>query len=477
MNSKMKLYSFAFGEGYPYEIFAPLSVLPYSLFFDSSDHLHELGRYSFIAFHPFEIIESKNGRVSVTNKDQQLAFDALALDTLKERLELYGLDKQNRSDLPPFQGGAAGFFGYDLVRGLEKIPQQAQDNENMPDMAIGLYDQVYAYDHHKKTGWFMVHAQDEQTAKARYAHFIKRTQDQVKSETSAFSGDSYWKSSHTKRQYKEAVQRAIDYIYAGDIFQCNLSQKFEAELPQGFSPWDHYLGLRRVNSAPFAGFMNFGSFMLSSASPERFLFVQNRQVETRPIKGTARRLEEEGVDRIYRNHLENSKKDRAENTMIVDLMRNDLSKVCEDHAIDVPQLCKLESFAKVHHLVSVVTGTLRADQSAVDLLRACFPGGSITGAPKIRAMHIIEELEKTRRGAYCGAMGYINFNGTMDTNIIIRTLVYQDNKVSFNVGGGIVADSVPEDEYDETMVKAEAIFNSFELLAMENLQKEMKAEQ
>jgi para-aminobenzoate synthetase component 1 len=208
--------------------------------------------------------------------------------------------------------------------------------------------------------------------------------------------------------------------------------------------------------------MNFGPLKISSASPERFISVRDRAVETRPIKGTRPRMGDPAVDQLYRNELENSEKDRAENAMIVDLLRNDLSKVCEDHSVEVPALFALEDFASVHHLVSTVTGALRVDKTPADLLRACFPGGSITGCPKVRAMEIIEEQEPHRRGPYCGALGYLGFNGNMDTNIAIRTLVYTGDTVSFNTGSGIVADSDPAGEYEETFDKAESIFRSFE---------------
>ncbi len=456
----MKLYSFTAHNRKPHELFAPLAQQPYSLLFDSADTEHELSRYSFIAFHPLETIESKNGKITVTNNQNQLSFDGQPFDIVKERLELYGLDRESNDNLPPFQGGAAGFFGYDLARSLENLPEETEDNPSMPDMAVGIYDQVFAYDHREKKGWFMVHAANEHEAKTRQLHFLKLTS------ASSLAGESNveeWASSHTRDQYEQAVQRVIDYIYAGDVFQANMSQRFEAALPHNFNPYAHYMTLREINAAPFSTFMNFGSVKLASASPERFLFVKDRAVETRPIKGTQKRSLEEAVDQFYRNQLENSEKDRAENVMIVDLLRNDLSKTCEDHSIEVPQLCKLESFAKVHHLVSTIKGTLRADQSPVDLLQSCFPGGSITGTPKVRAMEIIEELEQKRRGPYCGSMGYIGFDGTMDTNVAIRTLVYDGASVSFNVGGGIVADSKPGDEYDETLTKAEAIFKSFDI--------------
>ncbi|PZP57235.1 MAG: aminodeoxychorismate synthase component I, partial [Micavibrio aeruginosavorus] len=264
-----------------------------------------------------------------------------------------------------------------------------------------------------------------------------------------------WSRQKTREEYKQDIQTVINYIHAGDVFQVNLAQKFTAELPDYFNPYAHYLHLRKVNPAPFSSFMRIDNIVLSSTSPERFLKVSGTSIETRPIKGTI-------ADSEHPSVLLNSAKDRAENTMIVDLLRNDLSKVCEANSIQVPELCAIESYSGLHHLVSSVTGKLKKDKTSLDALSACFPGGSITGAPKIRAMEIIEELEPTCRGAYCGAIGYIGFDGTMDTNIAIRTLIYKDNQVSLSVGGGIVAASDLEAEYQETLVKARKIFESFE---------------
>ncbi|QIB66486.1 aminodeoxychorismate synthase component I [Kineobactrum salinum] len=459
----MKLYSFPCASREPHELFAALSRHSYSLFFDSADRHHELARYSYIVFDPIETIEAKNGTVCIRGAEGKITLQGRGIDCVRDRLKIHGLDKRSHDHLPPFQGGAAGLFGYDLTRDLEKLPAMAQDNPEIPDMAVGIYDQVFGYDHQQKTGWFIVHAEDKSSARTHFDHFIQLT-GETPGQGPATSSQR-WQSSHTRREYERAVQRVIDYIHAGDIFQCNLSQRFESRLPEGFDTWAHYLRLRQVNAAPFAAFMNFGAVKISSASPERFLLVRDRRVESRPIKGTQKRDRNEAADRLNRARLENSAKDRAENMMIVDLLRNDLSKVCEDDSVEVPVLCRLESFAKVHHLVSVIEATLKTDQEPADLLQACFPGGSITGAPKVRAMQIIEEMESKRRGPYCGTLGYIGYDGAMDTNIAIRTLVYQGNTVSFNVGGGIVADSVTAIEYEETLSKAEAIFDSFEAAA------------
>jgi para-aminobenzoate synthetase component 1 len=459
----MKPYILALEETDPLQLFAALRALPYSLLFDSADSAHQSNRYAFIAALPVETIEAKNGCITITSAANQQETEGDPFTIVQERLAHYRIAEEKIRELPPFQGGAAGFFGYDLGRYLEKIPSRAYDNPNMPDMAVGIYDQVIAFDLHHDRAWIITHAREEFEASIKQRnllHVTQRDQEDIK----AFKGvDLPWEMSFDPFQYAGHVRRIIEYIKDGDIFQANLTQRFDAVLPDNFDPFAHYLHLRSMNPAPFAGFMNFGGgLQLSSASPERFLTVQGRMVETRPIKGTRPRAGDRAMDMLYRNHLENSDKDRAENTMIVDLLRNDLAKVCEATSIEVSSLCEVESFASVHHLVSTIEGKLKEDQSPLDLLRACFPGGSITGAPKIRAMEIIEELEPTRRGPYCGSMAYIGFDGSMDSNILIRTLVFENDRVSFQTGGGIVADSNPDSEYQECFDKAHALFRSFE---------------
>ena len=455
----MTLFAFAMDDNDPVEIFTRFRNNKYSLFLDSADKNHPSARYSFIAFHPFETIESKSGQITVINRNEHLSFNGDPFSILRERLAKWNISVPQRDDLPPFQGGAAGFFGYDLAQGIEKLPILPSASE-VPDMVVGLYSQVAAFDHHKGKSWFIVHAVDKKTAEAGYQRFLH----QIDAKGGGFVTSSFqpkWSSSFTRQSYEQAVRRVRDYIHAGDIFQTNLSQHFEATIPPEFDSFAHYCHLRQVNASPFASYMNFGDFQLSSASPERFLCVHDGQVETRPVKGTRPRLPDPHKDKKMRHELLLSGKDRAENVMIVDLLRNDLSKVCGDFSVDAPQLCTLESFAAVHHLVSTVIGTLSAGKTPIDLLRACFPGGSVTGAPKVRSMEIIAEIEGISRGPYCGAMGYIGFNGSMDTNIAIRTLVYEGNKVQFNVGGGIIANSTPSEEYQETLDKASAIFESF----------------
>ena len=266
----------------------------------------------------------------------------------------------------------------------------------------------------------------------------------------------------SKADYSNAFNRIKQYLKEGDCYQVNLAQRFTADC-EG-DPWTAYGKLRELNAAPFSCYLNLPDVQILSSSPERFLKLTNRQVETKPIKGTRPRKNDEIEDQQQINLLKNSHKDKAENLMIVDLLRNDISKTCKKGSVKVPLIFDVESYATVHHLVSTVTGLLADDKQAIDLLKSCFPGGSITGAPKIRAMEIIEELEPNRRGIYCGAIGYIGFNGNMDTNSAIRTLVHSHNTIRFWAGGGIVNDSLMEDEYQESYDKAGAMLDLLQQL-------------
>lgn len=396
-----------------------------------------------------EKIESKNGHLTITNEKENISLEDCPFETLKKRLAHYKKEEEETSF--PFTGGAAGYFGYDLARGIEKLPACAQAHPDVPDMCIGIYDRLFSFDHKNNTAHFLVYAENKEEAKKR---FLQISEEQIPPSPKK-NTPLQWAPEGSDEEYKNKIRNIIDYIYAGEVFQANLSRRWEASLPETFDPFAHYLHLRKTNPAPFAAYMNFGSLKIASTSPERFLSVKGRNVETRPIKGTLPSSKNP-------NLLLGSEKNRAENMMIVDLMRNDLSKVCENRSVCVPQLCGLETFEGVHHLVSIVKGTLRKKYGPVDLLKACFPGGSITGAPKVRAMEIIETLEPYRRGPYCGALGYIGFNGQMDTSITIRTLVYSGDTVTLQSGGGIVYDSNPEEELQETCDKAQKIFESFE---------------
>lgn len=444
-------------------VFAKIQNMPYSLFFDSADRKHADARYSYILANPIETIEAKGMDVTISSREKLKTIHGKnPFDVLQCRLDSYEFDKKKRADLPPFQGGAAGLFGYDLGRTLESIADKAVDNPDMPDMAVGIYDQVLAFDHAQDKAWIITHAKNELEAQMKQAVLMNNLGAQPQ-QNHIYSSPLQWQAQFKPAAFKSRIEKVKNHILQGDIFQANLAQKFEAALPKFFSPYAHYQILRETNAAPFAGFMNFGTITIASSSPERFLHCDAQgHVSSKPIKGTIKRGETAAKDKRQIERLQNSGKDKAENIMITDLLRNDLSRTCEPDSIDVPQLCNVETFARVHHLVSTVTGHLRSGISRLELLKKCFPGGSITGAPKIRAMEVIEQLEPERRGPYCGSMGYIGFNGEIDTNILIRTLVYEGGRVSFHVGSGITALSDADEEYEETLAKARAIFDSFE---------------
>jgi para-aminobenzoate synthetase component 1 len=270
-----------------------------------------------------------------------------------------------------------------------------------------------------------------------------------------------FQSNFTRPEYERAIRRTIEYVLAGDIFQANIAQRYSAPLPEDFDAFAFYELLRKRNPATFAAYLDYGSIKVCSSSPERLVSYDGNLAEARPIKGTRRRVNDSGVNAILKADLLASRKDRAENIMIVDLLRNDLSRVCDPGSVEVPVLCGLESYASVHHLVSVVTGKLSAGLGTADLISACFPGGSITGAPKLRAMEIIGELERVPRNIYCGSIGFMSFYGRMDFNIAIRTVTCHDGLASFHGGGAITARSDPSAEYDETLAKVQRIMEAF----------------
>ncbi len=466
------------------DVFKRLAELPHCIYFDSARRDPDLGRYSFIAADPFDLIEVS------AEPDEVDSFAQLA-----RRLREF--QSQTIPDLPPFQGGAAGVFSYDLSRQLERIPRPRFDEFEAPLMAVGLYDVVVAFDHLTDRAWIVSHGWPEmdsdrrrRRALERFEQFHNRVAGKVyssrsvvrthqdgldaRSETSSrrsvmstlsksdlrasYAIDTAipeLTSSFTGELYLTAINRAIEYIRAGDVFQVNLAQRLLH--PATDDSVALYLRLRERNPATFGAYFDIGDFQISSASPERFLQVVGDQVEARPIKGTRRRLARPEADLFAGDELRESEKDNAENVMIVDLLRNDLSRVCRPESIVVSDLCRLESYEFVQHLVSVVRGRLREGVTPLELLRAAFPGGSVTGAPKIRAMQIIAELEPTARGPYCGSLGYVGFDGTMDTNILIRTITAGRGWWQMPVGGGIVAQSDPEREYEETWHKAEGL--------------------
>jgi para-aminobenzoate synthetase component I len=412
-----------------------LAELPHLLFLDSAEFHHERGRYSYVMADPAEFHTTTPPGVD--------AFTFLRQHLPKPAPTLPGL--------PPFQTGYAGLFGYELNSQLETIEPRSV----MPSFAVGRYDWAIAFDHLTRHTWLL--AQPE--AKAIVPKILDLIHGVAPTLRPRSSAIVTVKSNVTREKYIRNVARAVEYIHAGDIFQVNLSQQFTASTTD--NPLSLYDTLRRVSPAPFGAYFDLGHSQLLSASPERFLVVDaSGRISTRPIKGTRPRGATPAEDEQIRRELRSNPKDRAENVMIVDLLRNDIGKVAKFGSVRVPKVCELETFGYVHHLVSEVTGQLRDDTTALDLLRASFPGGSITGAPKVRAMEIIRELEPHARGAYCGSLGFLSRDGAMDTNILIRTITLQDGVCTFPMGGGIVADSVPETEYDETLHKSAGILRA-----------------
>ncbi|MFO0808787.1 MAG: aminodeoxychorismate synthase component I [Gemmataceae bacterium] len=435
----------------PWDVAQRLAHLPHLLFFDSADRDSPHGRYSYVAANP----------------SAWLTLDASTdADPLGRLAQLLPAKMAVVSELPPFQGGVAGLFGYGLCHSLERLPRPAHDEFRVPDIAVGRYDWVVSFDHVRGRAWFVSHDPRVDvgvlTVRAGSVSDVQGGPSLTRPariDAPCLALHSGVTSNFDRRGYEAVVARAVEYIHAGDCFQVNLSQRLLAPLTE--HPLDLYGRLRQRNPAPFAAYFDLGRFQIASASPERFLRVYpDGEVETRPIKGTRSRGLTPREDAARLHDLVTSAKDRAENVMIVDLMRNDLGRVCEYGSVRVTKVCEPESYRTVHHLVSEVRGKLRPGLTAIDLLKAAFPGGSVTGAPKVRAMEIITELEQVARGPYCGSLAWIGFDGAMDSSILIRTFTAGGGWVQFPVGGGIVADSDPAREYEETLHKAEGLLRA-----------------
>ncbi len=437
------------------EIFANIADEEWSIYLDSGYPYKDNGRYDIFSARPY-ITLLTYGNETVLNKDGKIIHSE---DDPFELVRAHLGNKQQNFTALPFCGGAMGYFAYDLGRHIEKLPQQTRHDLPIPDMAIGVYDWAVIVDHQMRQSWIVSQGNHCATSD-QWLDLIKLFENKSNKTYTPFKATSKYTSNLDQKKYAKAFDKIKQYIVDGDCYQVNLAQRFEVNV-EG-DPWSAYKKLRELNPAPFASYMNIPDCNILSSSPERFLKLKGGLVETKPIKGTRRRSVFAYEDAALAQELLESEKDRAENVMIVDLLRNDLGKICETGSISVPKLYALESFATVHHLVSTVVGRLDKSIHAMDLLRACFPGGSITGAPKLRSMEIIEELEPHRRNVYCGSMGYIGFDGDMDTNITIRTLVHHDDKFYCWAGGGIVADSEMRSEYQECFDKAEALLKLFE---------------
>jgi len=429
--------------------FAALHQQPWAVFLDSCQPWSQQGRFDLMAAEPYTTLLTYGDETAICYGDEVSYSTDDPFKLLQQEL---GIVSKKSSDLP-FCGGAMGYFSYDLSRRLEQLPSETEDSDQLPQMAMGLYDWVLLVDHQLQRSWLVGQGRSAAT-REHWDLLIDRFTNPPKTlESTPFKVEGKADSNMSQATYNDHFQAIQNYIHEGDCYQVNFSQRFE--IPVSGDPWLAYLKLRQINPAPFAGYLNLPDHQILSLSPERFLQLNEGHVESKPIKGTSPRGNNLEQDQHSAEQLKLSSKDRAENLMIVDLLRNDISKSCIN--VKVPHLFEIESFASVHHLVSTVTGELMADKHATDLLKGSFPGGSITGAPKLRAMEIIEELEPHRRGIYCGSIGYLGFDGNMDSNIAIRTLLHKAGKLSFSAGGGVVADSDPSAEYAETFQKVALI--------------------
>ncbi len=455
------------------ELFELIKDNSYSFFLDSGMDPQKLGRYSFIGSNPFLVMSSRGSEITLVRGDEEEIQHGNPFDILNKLLKMYNLG--HCSAPVPFPGGAVGYLSYDLCHFTERLPSTAIDDLKLPESYFAFYDVVLAFDHLEGRVYLIATGFPEleesrrlKRAKARleemkdWLHLIAGSfQLTANSQLVPENGEIAIRSNFTPEEYIKAVDRVRQYIAAGDVFQVNLSQRFEADLT--VPPYELYRRLRQVNPAPFASYLNFNGVTVVSASPERFLKVRGDSVETRPVKGTRPRGHDPIEDAALAQELVHSIKDRAENVMIVDLERNDLGRVCRYGTVKVTELAILETFPTVFHLTSTVIGRLCQSKDVVGLLKATFPGGSITGAPKVRAMEIIDELEPTKRNAYTGSIGYLSFTGDLDINIVIRTFLIKEGKAYFQVGGGIIYDSDPEAEYLETMDKAKALIQALKL--------------
>lgn len=448
------------------EIFDRLAGLPFSFFLDSSLKMERFGSYSFIGFDPYLILRTKGNTATFHYRNGSERIEEInPFDALQKAFnERYILPDTRPAGLPPFIGGGIGYLSYELGRYIEKLPDSTIDDLNLPELMFCFYDKVISADHRSGGKWLIVTAPetgDLKPVKDKALSLLSSFNTAPEESCRKISGGNIpveFTSGFSRDKYMEAVEQVKEYILAGDIFQANLSQRFSA--PLTLPPWDLYRRLRVLNAAPFSAYLNCGDYSIASSSPERFLKVTGSTVETRPIKGTRPRSKDLAEDEQLKNELLSSSKDLAELSMIVDLERNDLGRVCDYGSVRVEEHAVIESYATVHHLVSTVTGNLHTGNDISSLLKATFPGGSITGAPKIRSIEIIDELEPTVRSVYTGGIGYVGYDGQHDINVAIRTMTLCNGRAYFQVGGGITAGSDPASEYQETLDKGKAIFQS-----------------
>ncbi|KOO56842.1 aminodeoxychorismate synthase [Rheinheimera sp. KL1] len=434
------------------EYFSAIAAEPWAMLLDSAASNHVNSRFDILVARPVATLVYQQGQLIQTERGQPQLLQMDPFGALQQLIHTYFPDTPTLSDHAdlPFIGGALGYFAYDLGTVIEPVPQATDAGTLLPDMAVGIYLWALILDKQQQQLWYVDYRGNAAAHWTEKAALFNNTAD-----ITPFELTTTWQANMDKTSYSQKFDQVQNYLKSGDCYQINLAQRFEASYSG--DEWQAYLTLRSKNAAPFSAFLRLPQGAVLSLSPERFLQLKAGQVETKPIKGTRPRFADAQLDKQSADELQTASKDRAENVMIVDLLRNDLGKHCVPGSVKVPALFAIESFPAVHHLVSTITGTLSTSADACDLLRGAFPGGSITGAPKVRAMQIIAELEPNSRSVYCGAVGYINSSGNMDSNIAIRTLVMAQGKAYCWAGGGIVADSQVDAEYAETFHKVNKI--------------------
>lgn len=431
--------------------FARLSHLPWAMLLHSGYADHPHSRFDIVVADPVCTLTTHDNETRVCEGEIRTTTTDDPLKVLQQALDRANIHPSHSNNLP-FQGGALGLFGYDLGRRFESLPEIAQRDVDLPDMAVGIYDWALIVDHQHQRISLLSHGDVNARLAWLDSQQIAPQQD--------FQLTSAWQSNMNREQYGEKFRQVQEYLHSGDCYQVNLAQRFHATYSG--DEWQAFVQLNQANRAPFSAFLRLEQGVILSLSPERFILCDGGEIQTRPIKGTLPRLSDPQEDSKQAEKLANSPKDRAENLMIVDLMRNDIGRVAVPGSVKVPELFVVEPFPAVHHLVSTITARLPEQLHTSDLLRAAFPGGSITGAPKVRAMEIIDELEPQRRNAWCGSIGYLSFCGNMDTSITIRTLTAVNGQIYCSAGGGIVADSQEEAEYQETFDKVNRILKQLE---------------
>ncbi|MBI5633741.1 MAG: anthranilate synthase component I family protein [Nitrospirae bacterium] len=450
-----------------------------SLLFESLKGPEQISRYAFIGIEPYLIFKVKDGLVEVNVRGRKTVSFKKPLQCLRELVN--AVSQEPIDGLPPFQGGAAGMLSYDFVRYFEHLPSKAEDDLFIPDAHFFMFDRIISFDLKTEQCWIIVCPGARETvpgfseSSKHQEEFHEDAQQQIERiavlldrGSEAAPRDSGGKivsvcAETDMAQYMAMVRRAKEYIAAGDIFQANLSLRLSADIGDA-DPLVVYEILRDVNPSPFAAYLDFGDYQIVSSSPERLVRVKSRAVDTRPIAGTRPRGKDLQGDDEMKTELLLNEKERAEHIMLIDLERNDMGKVCDYGSVHVDELMITEQYSHVIHIVSNIRGALAVGKDCFDVIRATFPGGTITGVPKVRCMEIIDELEQRRRGPYTGSIGYIGFNGDMDLNIIIRTFLVKEGKAYVQAGAGIVADSDPEREYYESLKKAEALINTLKKL-------------